>query len=75
MNDFTFPEINLINFYDISDKTKLQNELREALPYITEPEISETANSALAKLEQMTEAEFAKLDLVPTLTMEDIEHD
>lgn len=75
MNDFTFPEINLINFYDISDKTKLQNELREALPYITEPEILETANSALAKLEQMTEAEFAKLDLVPTLTMEDIEHD
>ena len=75
MNDFTFPEINLINFYDISDKTKLQNELREVLPYITEPEILETANSALAKLEQMTEAEFAKLDLVPTLTMEDIEHD
>lgn len=75
MNDFTFPEINLINFYDISDKTKLQNELREALPYITEPEILETANSALAKLERMTEAEFAKLDLVPTLTMEDIEHD
>ena len=75
MNDFTFPEINLINFYDISDKTKLQNELREALPYITEPEILETANSALAKLEQMTEAEFVKLDLVITLTMEDIEHD
>ena len=70
---FTVEEINLICIFDISGRAALIDGIRAALPDFYEPEMREIAESALGKLETMTDAEFSAIDLTPEYDFEDDE--
>ena len=62
---FTVEEINLMCIFDTSDKDALLADLTAAIPYLDEPELVEIADSVLAKLSQMSGAEFSALEFYP----------
>ena len=62
---FTVEEENLICIYDITDRSTLISNIKEAVPYFEEPELCEIAESALRKLEVMTDTEFSALTFQP----------
>jgi len=62
---FTVEEENLICIYDTSRRTALINDITDALPHYDEPGISEIAESALRKLNELTDAEFETLAFHP----------
>ena len=68
---FTQDEINLMCFYDTTDKAQLLTGLRLALPYIEDAELIAMVTTVISKLERMSSDEFSRLDLVPTVTAED----
>ncbi|MCD8001210.1 MAG: transposon-transfer assisting family protein [Oscillospiraceae bacterium] len=68
MNDFTHDELTLMSIYNASGTRKgLIAELREMRGYLQEDEtkLLSLTDSALRKLETITESEFAELDLFP----------
>ena len=65
MNPFTVEEINLMCVYDTSNRATLINDLRTAMPDFDEEGMSEIAETALAKLEGMTDEAFSALVLTP----------
>ena len=77
MNMFllTVEEENLLCIFDTSSRTALISDIRAALPDYDEPELLETAKSALRKLETMTDVEFAATRLSPEFDLEDSEED
>jgi hypothetical protein len=64
-NPFTVEEENLICVYGASGRDALISDIRAALPDYDEPEMRDIAESALKKLEAMTNAEFSALTLSP----------
>ena len=70
---FTVEEINLMCIFDTSGRAALINDLRAAMPDFYEPEMREIAESALGKLEIITDAEFPVADLTPEYDYEDDE--
>ena len=64
---FTHDEINLMTIYNTGTRNGLINELTEMRKYLEsdETELLALTDSALAKLNQLTEAEFDTLDLIP----------
>lgn len=64
---FTYEEINLMCIYDTSSRKKLIAELTKMRKYLEPDEagISELTDSAIRKLEKISDDEFAKLELVP----------
>lgn len=62
---FTVEEINLICIFDMSSRNALIVELTAVLPEFDEPEITEIAIAVLTKLNQMSDADFAALELYP----------
>ena len=64
---FTYEEINLMCIYDTSSRKKLIAELAKMRKYLEpdEAEILELTNSAICKLEKISDDEFAELELVP----------
>jgi len=62
---FTVEEENLICIFDASRRDALIAGLAEALSDFDEPELREIAESALRKLNNMTDQEFAGLILCP----------
>ena len=67
MIHFTHDEINLMAIYNTGDRAGLIDELTEMRKYLEsdEMELMELTDSALAKLNQLTDAEFDALDLIP----------
>ena len=68
MNDFTHDELNLMSIYDSGGtRESLIKALREMRGYLAEDETELLAltNSALKKLNSITDAEYAELDLFP----------
>jgi hypothetical protein len=67
MNSLTVEETNLMCVFNTSSRTALINELRETLSDLkeNEPEMLETAENVLKKLDAMTDAEFSELALTP----------
>ena len=67
MGNFTFEEMNLMFSYNTGSRTGLIDSLREMRgelsPEETEPR--ELTDSALGKLQAMSDAEFAELELYP----------
>ena len=69
MGNFTFEEMNLLCFYNTH--TGSRTELIEALTEMRgelspeEAELRELTDSALGKLQAMSDAEFAELELYP----------
>jgi len=65
LEQFTIEEINLICIFDTSSRVTLIEELRAVLQDSDEAEMRELAQNIIARLEKLTDAEFAALDLYP----------
>ena len=67
MGNFTFEEMNLMCIYNTGSRTGLINSLREMRGELSpeETELRELIDSALGKLQAMSDAEFAELELYP----------
>ena len=63
-NNFTVEETNLLSIYMTGSKAGLVEDMTAALPFM-EGEMRDFAARTLAKVERMTEAEFAGLALYP----------
>ena len=67
MIHFTHDEINLMAIYNTGTRNRLIDELTAMRKYLEpdETELMSLTDSALAKLNLMTDAEFDSLDLMP----------
>ena len=67
MGNFTFEEMNLMCIYNTGSRTGLIDSLREMRSELApeETELRELTDSALGKLQTMSDAEFAELELYP----------
>lgn len=67
MDKFTADEMNLMCIYDTGTREGLMGQLRQMRGYLEadQPELMEMTDSALEKLEKMSDAEYAALDLTP----------
>ena len=67
MNNFTFEETNLLCIYNTGSRTGLIEALAEMRGELSpeEAELRELTDSALDKLQAMSDAEFADLELFP----------
>ena len=67
MGNFTFEEMNLMCIYNTGSRTGLIDSLREMRGELSpeETELREWTDSALGKLQAMSDAEFAELELYP----------
>ena len=67
MGNFTFEEMNLMCIYNTGSRTGLIDSLRATRGYLApeETELRELTDSALGKLQTMSDAEFAQLELYP----------
>ena len=65
--NFTFEEMNLMCIYNTGSRTGLIDSLREMRGELSpeETELRELTDSALCKLQTMTDDEFAELELYP----------
>jgi len=63
--NFTVEEENLMYIFDIRSRQALICSIREAMPDFEEPELCEIAENVLRKLNNMSDLEFAALDLSP----------
>ena len=67
MGNFTFEEINLMCIYNTGSRAGLIEALTEMRGELSpeETELRELTDSALEKLQAMSDAEFAELELFP----------
>ena len=67
MMNFTHDELNLMAIYNTGTREGLIEELTTMRKYLEsdETELMELTDSALAKLNTLTDAEFDTLDLIP----------
>ena len=67
MNDFTFEEQQLMSIYNPGTRLGLIRTLVDMRTYLDkdEQELKYLTDSAIAKLNTITDAEFAELDLIP----------
>ena len=67
MGNFIFEEINLMCIYNTGSRTGLIEALNEMRAHLErdETELRELTDSALGKLQAMSDAEFAELELFP----------
>ena len=67
MGNFTFEEMNLLCIYNTGSRTGLMEALTEMRGELSpeETELRELTDSALMKLQTMSDAEFAQLELYP----------
>ena len=65
--NFTNDEMNLMCIYNTGSRESLMRELREMRGYIgaDQPELLAMTDSALQKLENISDEEFTQLDLFP----------
>lgn len=73
MNDFTFEEQQLMSIYNPGSRLGLIHALVEMRTCLDEDEqeLKKLTDGAIAKLNLMTDAEFAALDLIPDFDEED----
>lgn len=60
MNRFTVEEMNLLHIYYDSSRQQLVGNINTALPFM-EPDMRELVARTLAKIDALTEAEYAEL--------------
>ena len=67
MKDFTIEEQQLMSIYNPGTRLGLIHALVEMRTYLDkdEQELKDLTDSAIAKLNAMTDVEFAELDLIP----------
>ena len=60
MNRFTVEETNLLHIYHDSSRQELVGNINAALPFM-EPDMRELAARTIAKIDALTETEYAEL--------------
>ena len=67
MMNFTNDEMNLMCIYQTGDRQGLISTLKEMQGYLDEDEteLRELTDSALQKLDEITDEDFAEMELVP----------
>jgi hypothetical protein len=64
MNDyFSVEEVNLMCIFNTESKTALLAELRESLPGVYDPDMCEIYESAISKLESISDDDFSGVGL------------
>ncbi len=63
MSNFTVEEINLMCVFDRSGRTELIEDIGRVLPHLDDKDMEELANWVIGKLQNMTDEEFAEVDL------------
>lgn len=71
LTSFTVEQENLICSFDVSSRSACIAEITNALPHFDEPEMREIAESTLAILQTMTDAEFSEQSLNPAYHNDD----
>jgi hypothetical protein len=61
MERFTVEEINLLCIYNTDTRAGLLADLRQALPDIFDPELREIVETAAAKLDSLSDAEYIEI--------------
>ena len=71
--NITFEEQQLMSIYNPGSRMGLMKALSEMRIYLDrdEQELKDLTDSAIAKLNAMTDAEFAELDLIPYFGVEE----
>lgn len=70
---FTVDEINLMCIFDTKNKNKLIDDLKRAIPFVDNTELKEITEGIISKLAAMTDDEFAELEIIPTVSLNDVE--
>lgn len=75
MKYITYEEQQLMSLYNTGTRQGLIDALTEMRGYLAadETELRALTDSALSKLNQMTDAEYDALDLIPDFTEEDMD--
>lgn len=75
MEKFTADELNLMCIYDTGSRAGLMAELRHMRRYIgvDQPELLAMTDSVLNKLDGMSDAEYAELELIPDFDESELE--
>ena len=75
MNHITYEEQQLMSLYNTGTRQGLIDALTEMRGYLAadETELRELTDSAISKLNRMTDAEYDALDLIPDFTEEDMD--
>lgn len=70
---FTPDEVNLMCIYDTSNRERLIKEMGRSFKLVEDKKLADIMWSAIGKLGSMTDEEYSELELVPTITDEDME--
>lgn len=73
--NITYEEQQLMSLYNTGTRQGLIDALTEMRSYLAadETELRELTDSAISKLNRMTDAEYDALDLIPDFTEEDMD--
>lgn len=63
-NKFTVEEINLICIFESRSRTKIISDIKEAIKLLDDEEMVELSNRVMAKLNDMSDVEFADLEFI-----------
>ena len=63
-NKFTVEEINLICIFESRSRTKTISDIKEAIKLLDDEEMVELSNRVMAKLNDMSDVEFADLEFI-----------
>lgn len=63
---FTVEEINLICIFESRSRIKIISHIKEAIKHLDDDEMVELSNRVVAKLDDMTDKEFAEMEFVVT---------
>ncbi|MBQ1173130.1 MAG: transposon-transfer assisting family protein [Lachnospiraceae bacterium] len=65
-NKFTVEEVNLICVFEFRSRTKVIGGIKKAIKHLDDDEMVELSNRVVAKLDDMTDKEFAEMEFVVT---------
>ena len=65
-NKFTVEEVNLICIFECKSRTKVISDIKKAIKYLDDDEMVELSNRVVAKLDDMTDKEFAEMEFIVT---------
>ena len=63
MDKFTVEEINLMCVFEGQDRKSMIADIKNVIPYIQDSDMVELARQVLGKLENMSDEEFAEIEL------------
>ena len=63
-HNFTVEEVNLICIFAGESRSEVIEDIERALPYLDDPDMAELSNRIIGKLQNMTDEEFERLELI-----------